>query len=306
MRNNFLRHNLTYHILAALLALALWSYVKTADLASRTDVSKAFSDVALEVRNIATNLQVTSAMPQTITVTIRGLPSAAEQATRQNISAYVDLQNAAEGTGQYAIKVVSPQGLSAIASPSRLEVKLEQVLTVDVGLQTIGDRVVQNDHLLVAGVNPQFVHVTAVRSQLERVVKATVQTDWVRATTGARLSLPVQLLDAGGQEIKGLRIEPSVVEAIVNRFAGKTVDVTVPTEGQLPVGYQLVGVQASPESITLFGPPGILANLQSVSPAPISLNGLTANATISLALVLPDGVLAATTTQVQVTVQIKP
>lgn len=306
MRNNLFRHNLTNHILAALLALLLWLYVATADLAAPTDVSKAFSDVALEVRNIAGGLVVTNDLRSAVTVTVRGAASLTDQMTKDSISAYLDLSNAAAGSGQYTVKVVVPQGLSAIASPSRLEVTLEQVLTVDVNLQSIGDRVVQNGQLLVADLSPQFVKVTGRRSLVERVQKAVVQTNWSQATTGARLSLPVQLVDAGGQEIEGLQVEPNVVQATVNRYAGKQVPVTVPTQGQLPSDHQLGDITVSPESVIVYAPQSVLDELQSISPAAIDLSGITDSATINTSLVLPQGVLAVEQTEVQVLVQVRP
>lgn len=306
MRNSFSRRNLTYHLLAALLALVLWSYVKTAALVTPSDVSKSFSDVALETRNLAPDLQITNTVPQTVTVTVRGTSALVDQVTRESLAAYIDLEAASEGSGQYAVRISAPQGVSVSASPSRLEVWLEQVLTVDWGVQAAGDLVIADDQLLVANLNPQFVRISGIRSQIERLSKAVVQTNWTGAASGTPLSLPVQALDSTGQEVKGLRIQPAVIQAEVIRYPGKTVNVVVTTAGQLPAGLQLTTVQPTPSAVTLYGPADVLAAVQTVGPAPINLDSLTANATVSLPLQLPTGVLAASSSQVQVTVQVKP
>jgi YbbR domain-containing protein len=306
MSNSFFRRNLTNHILAALLALVLWSYVETADLAARTDVSKTFSDVALEMRNVAADLHIVSAVPDRVAVTVRGLPGEVDQLTRDSVLAYIDLANAGEGSGQYVVKVDAPQGVSSSAKPSRLEVKLERVIAVDLSLQTVGDQVVQDDQLVIASLRSQFVHVSGTRSQIERVARAVVQTDWSKADSGVRLSLPVQLLDSSGQEVSGLTIEPGAVEAVVSRYPGKTVGIAATTQGELPSGVELTGVTINPSVVTLYAAPDVLAGLEQITLAPIDLSGLTANATVSLPLALPEGVLKASATDVQVTVQVKP
>lgn len=306
MRNNPFRHNLTNHVLAALLALLLWSYVKTADVVSSTDVSKAFSDVVLEVRNVDASLRVINALPQTITVTVRGPVSEIEKVTRETLLAYLDLSNAKAGTGQYVVKLVAPFNLSATASPARLEVETEKLLAVDVNLQASGDRTIQNDQLLVAELSTTFVRISGVQSQVERVRQAVVRTNWQQAQPGARLSLPVSLLDANGQKIVGLEVTPGVVETIVHHYAGKRLGVVVPTEGELAVGLHLAEILPQPAEVIAYGPAEELAELDSLSTSPIDLSGVTASGKRDLELLLPQGVLALSDQEVAVQVLIQP
>jgi YbbR domain-containing protein len=59
----------------------------------------------------------------------------------------------------------------------------------------------------------------------------------------------------------------------------------------------------TPATVTLSGTESLLDDLDSVATQPVSLNGLTANETVSLTLAPPDGV-AASPTVVSVTLQI--
>lgn len=306
MRNNPFRHNLTNHLLAALLAILLWSYVKTADVVSPSDVSKAYSDVALEVRNVAANLQVTNALPQTITVTIRGAVNEVDKVTRENLLAYLDLSNARAGTGQYVVKLGVPANVSATASPARLEVHLERLLAVDVNLQAAGDRVILGDQLLVAEPSAAFVRISGAESQVERVRQAVVRTNWQQAAPGDKLNLPVTLLDANGQEVAGLEITPSVIETTVHRYAGKQLQVVVPTEGELAANLRLVSITTEPAAVIAYGPAEFLGSVETVSTAAIDLSGVRASGTRELELALPEGVLALSSETVSVRIRTEP
>jgi len=306
MRNNPFRHNLTNHLLAALLAILLWSYVKTADVVSPSDVSRAYSDVALEVRNVAANLQVTNALPQTITVTIRGAVSEVDKVTRENLLAYLDLSNARAGTGQYVVKLGVPANVSATASPARLEVHLERLMAVDVNLQPAGDRIILGDQLLVAEPSATFVRISGVESQVERVRQAVVRTNWQQTAPGDKLNLPVTLLDANGQEVAGLEATPNVIETTVHRYAGKQLQVVVPTDGELAANLRLVSITPEPATVIAYGPAEFLSATETVSTTAIDLSGIRASGRRDLDLVLPEGVLALSSEAVSVRIQTEP
>ncbi len=306
MQNDLFRHNITSHILAAALAILLWSYVKTANLAAPVEVSKAFADVLLEVRNVATDLQVINDLPKTVTVTIRGLPGETEAVTKEAVAAYLDLSTARAGTGQYAVSLVVPVGFTATSSPSRLEVQLEQLLTVDVGLRVEGDRVIHNQQLLIAESPVNYVRVTGIRSQVERVREAFVQTNWQQVQDGAQLSLPVILRDVAGQEIAATQVNPGAVEVTLHRYNGRQLPIMVDTKGELAPGWQSVEFTLLPEQITVYGRPESLESLELISTAAIDLSQLTEDSELTLALLFPEGVLAASEEQVKVQVSLTP
>ncbi len=306
MRNNPFRHNLTNHVLAALLAILLWSYVKTADVVSPSDVSRAYSDVALEVRNVAASLQVTNALPQTITVTIRGAVNEVDKVTRENLIAYLDLSNARAGAGQYVVKLGVPANISATASPARLEVHLERLMAVDVNLQPAGDLIIEGGQLLVAEPASTFVRISGVESQVERVRQAVVRTNWQETQPGASLSLPVTLLDANGQEITGLETTPNVIETTVHRYAGRQLQVVVPTEGELAANLRLVAITPEPAVVIAYGPVEFLDTIEAVSTTAVNLSGIRASGKRDLDLVMPEGVLALSSEVVSVRIQTEP
>ncbi|MGI6358962.1 MAG: YbbR-like domain-containing protein [Bacillota bacterium] len=306
MQNDSFRPNFTSHILAALLAILLWSYVKTANLAPPAEVSKAFADVALEVRNVASHLQVVNELPKTVTVTVRGLPGETEAVTKESLAAYLDLSTAKAGKGQYVVSLVVPAGFSATSSPPRVEVQLEQLLSVDVSLQVLGDQVIHNQQLLVAELPVSFVRVTGIQSRAERVREAFVQTNWQQVQDGAKLSLPVMLRDVAGQEIGGLQVTPAAVEVTLHRYSGKQLPIVVASEGELPPEWQSVEFTHEPLQVTVYGPSELLDQLDAISTTAIDLSQLTEDTEQTLPLLFPEGVMAPSVEQVQVKVMLTP
>ena len=174
MRDRFLRHDATIHVLAALLTLVLWSYVKTADLAPRPETSQTWTDVPLEVRDIPADVFLVNELPSTVTVVLRGNPSALDQVLRENLLAYVSLSGAKEGVGHYAVKVMHPQGLAATVTPPRVEVRLEKELRRDFDIQVSG---LEQDELgqhVQATISPQSVRITGLRSKIEQISQVVV------------------------------------------------------------------------------------------------------------------------------------
>ncbi len=298
--------NLTLHILAALLALVLWSFVKTADLPTRADGSQTFGNIPLEVRNVPAGLQLTNQLPATVNVTLRGPVTTLEQVNREQIGAYVSLQQVTAGTVQVAVKVVAPEGLAATANPPRVEVRLEQVLSADF---TVKPLIAGNTGESYADVviSPATVKVTGIRSQLTAVSNAVVLVDLqgVNAGESLELQLPVKLQDTAGQELEQLVPEPGTVEARVRLLPGKSVTVSPVFQGELAQGYQIDRWEIDQVSIRLFGAAADLESLQSIETIPIDLTGVSNNKTITVPLTLPAGVVAVQPIEVEVAILVK-
>lgn len=298
------RQNLTIHVLAILLTIALWSFVKTADLTARPETSVSFESVPLEVRDIPAGLVLTNDIPQAVSVVLRGTSSVVDQVLKENLLAYISLAEASEGVGQYAVKVIHPQGLNAAPTPGRLEVRLERELTADFDIRLEGLDTDDPSYLLKITPNPAFVQVTGLRSLFERVQQAQVVVNPASIQETGTLQLPVRLLDARGQEVTGLVIEPGVIELDVVRLPGKLVPIEVDFTDALAEGYLLEEVLVEPEAVYVYAAEAVLATLERITTEPVSLAGITADTALELELVLPPDLVNITATKVQVSIKL--
>ena len=215
--------------------------------------SVTWDSIPLEVRDIPSGLVLTNELPTTVSVVLRGSDSVVDQVLKENLLAYVSLSGANEGVGQYAVKVIHPQGLAATPTPARVEVRLERELTADFDLRIDGLERDDQSYYLTATPSPNFVKVTGLRSQFERVQQAQVVINQASIRESGRLRLPVRLLDARGQEVTGLLIEPGVVDVDVVRLPGKLLPVVPDFSGQLPEGYTLQEGRIEPEAVYVYG-----------------------------------------------------
>lgn len=298
--NKLFKQNITLHVLAILLSIVLWSYVKTADFTARPETSVTWDSIPLEVRDIPSGLVLTNELPTTVSVVLRGSDSVVDQVLKENLLAYVSLSGANEGVGQYAVKVIHPQGLAATPTPARVEVRLERELTADFDLRIDGLERDDQSYYLTATPSPNFVKVTGLRSQFERVQQAQVVINQASIRESGRLRLPVRLLDARGQEVTGLLIEPGVVDVDVVRLPGKLLPVVPDLSGQLPEGYTLQESRIEPEAVYVYGTEEVLAGLEQIVTEPISLEEITADTTLSVQLVVPSQAVGSSVDQVQV------
>ncbi|MGI6345301.1 MAG: YbbR-like domain-containing protein [Bacillota bacterium] len=292
-------NNRTIQVFAALLTIFIWFYVNSG-LPLRNEGTQTLSDVPLELRDVPADMQLTNHVPDTVSITLRGPVGVIQQVTRADVSAYLSLTGAREGSGQYVIRVSFPPGLSAVVNPSRVTVQLEQVLSADYELQLPEARVV-SDHYLQATTATEFIRATGVRSAIDRAKSATVVLDWAAIRQSMDLQLPIKLLDNQGQEVPQLLAEPGVAQVRVERYPGKTVPI-VPTvrEDESGEGSDLVVTSLEPATVTIYAPAAVLNTIESVSTEPIDLASFDEPATPTLDLRLPEQVLHASTGQVQV------
>lgn len=101
------------------------------------------------------------------------------------------------------------------------------------------------------------------------------------------------------------RIEPASVKLQLERRIEREFVVTVPTTGQVPDGYELIGIASVPNRVRVRGPESHVNELQKVLTEPIALDGHTSSFGVSQVVVdIPDPKLVPVQTTVDVQVQI--
>ncbi len=175
---NWLAHDLSLKIVALLLATATWFFVHSMTSDSRT------VEAPLEVR-LKTGLSLLHASTQTVQVNIRGTREDVREASRQEITALVDLTKS-ERTGEFVV----PLNRRMIRHPYRVQVV--EIAPAEITVRV--DQIVERDF----AVQPQFFGELPPGLIVERVI---VKPETVRlkapklvadSMTGAK-TLPIDL-----------------------------------------------------------------------------------------------------------------
>ena len=156
-------------------------------------------------------------------------------------------------------------------------------------------------------VSPVQVLIEGPRSRVNIASRAVVRLDLEGAHEDLHVSVPVQILDnKGAPAAEGLRIKPEVIDVMlpIARLPAKIVPVNVQLAGEPAAGFRVAEVRVDPSTVLVSGPPGVLAEIASVSTLSVTISDATANLTEDVRIVLPRDV-RAETEKVMVTVVIE-
>lgn len=292
-----------YGVLSLLIATVMWLYVATA----QNPLIERVMTVDLHVRGLSPSEVVVHA-PGRVQVRLQGPRSALTQLSPAAVDAFVDLGGLQPGEHRVPVSVAAPPELRAVdRAPAEalvvLDTLIQRRLPVDVSL--IG-RPPEGVTLGPSRVSPGYVIVSGAATQVEEVRHALVTLDTANLHQQVVTSMPVRLLDANGQEVRGLTIEPSIVEATLpvrEAVITKVVPVVPTITGGPAQGLTVTGVATDPATVALTGPGSLLAGIQAAPTAPVDLSGARRDVSRQVALSLPGGV-SAPTSRVAVTVRV--
>ena len=294
----FLWENLGSLFLAFALAFAVWiSAVVAADPNEERSLPRALE---LEIRNLQEGLVLIANLPEAVNVTLSAPTSLWDRLSDESdaVTAYIDLAELASGEHQIPIEIETKLSPVRVVAIDPLEVPLvleprtakEMAITLETqGEVALGFQVEQS------ALTPMAVDVSGPQSlvaQVESVIASLTLAD-ARESFSSQVNL--QAVDADGNVLSGLALNPEQVEAqisIAQAGGYREVAVAVETIGQPAQGFRVIDISVEPPIVTLFsddiqlieGLPGF------VSTQPLDLSNAEANITSRLALNLPDGV----------------
>ncbi len=290
-----------YVVLSLLVATVMWLYVATAQNLERV------MTIDLHVRGLSPNEVVVQA-PGRVQVRLQGPRSALALLSPAVLDASLDLSGLGRGEHRVPVYVATPPDVRTVErSPAEALVVLDTLtrarLSVEVGLTgkppdgvTLGSPRVSPGHVVVSGAT----------TQVGEVRHALVTLDTANLRQQVVTSAPVHLMDANGQEVRGLTIEPSIVEAtlpVQEAVITKVVPVVPTIVGAPAPGLAVTSVTTDPATVTLTGPGSRLTGVQAAATSPVDLAGTRGNLSRRVALSLPGGV-SAPVQRVTVTVHI--
>jgi len=168
-------------VLALLLALIVWFVVSAP---RRESVSERTLPVPLSIVGMPAELMITTPVPETVNVRLRGRVSVIRSLSSQNLAVTIDMRNWAQpGDASITIRsqaINAPEGVDVVSvEPNKVRFRLEQVRQRVVNIRpflvgdppkgyTVGDPTVTPDQALVSGPVSQVRNLTDVAT--ERII----------------------------------------------------------------------------------------------------------------------------------------
>jgi YbbR domain-containing protein len=199
------------------------------------------------------------------------------EATRSNIAI-----NVPSGGVDPAVVPIRLEQLSTQSAPIRVEIQGNLPFSFERGEPRVSSGGQPLNSVTVSGPLSRVLRVTEAR--------ALVNIDQLRATYVAPLALTA--LDAAGQPVEGVRLEPATVtvQVPINPVVGlKLVPVEPRIIGLPAPGFEVRAVQVSPPLISLAGSSGPLDAVDVLTTAPLDLAGARQTVRASLPISFPEG-----------------
>ncbi len=287
--------------------------------------SGSFTDSSVQVRveqiNVSRDVFVLSAEPGVVEVDYRVSNEQAGGVTAEDFVVTVDMStydlDRAPEPQELRLEVRAlKDGLEDLSIvPETIRVAADRVavrsVPVEVDRGTIPDGLEIDEPV----VSPDTVEVRGPASVVGQVDRAVAFVDIPASGININEPVPVTLEDVGGQPVGAgqVEVDPEVVSVQIEVRAVET-ETTVAVRpniepGAPPApGFALEAIAVDPAEVTIVGLPEVLAEITSVTTAPISIAGLSADDSFEVDLELPDDVTLADgePSSVTVTVTIGP
>jgi YbbR domain-containing protein len=290
-------------VLASLLyaALVVAQNAQTRDVSVPIDASNKSADTIL-VGSLGEVTQVRYLIRDQSNVTI----------TSANFTATVDLGQVTPGPLGQSVRVVvesaDPRIQVLSATPEFVSVKLEEVRTKDVPVEVVPGTVPPGLEVRPPQQSLQLATVRGAQSDIARVtaVRAVIPID--NAGISIDRDFPLTAVDALGEPVRGVEVEPASVRVTMMVFKNRTTATVpiVPTiVGTPAAGFEVVRVTLATPVVSVEGDAAALAAVANARTMPVSVEGRTADVEETVGFDLAQGVTAVTPSSVQVNVVIR-
>jgi len=270
--------------------------------------------IPLEVLNKADNIIIFNDIPEDVELTIRASKDRWNSLSRDDFRAWIDLAN--EGPGYHELDVqasCSDRTVSILEIyPARVMVRLEEMVERETEVKiTILDSPPLGYY--IAGMpeaSPPKVKVSGPKPYVDKVAELIAELKVAGAKESFEKKVLLTPVDAEGNEVKGVTVDPSTVLVYVpieQRAGFRDASVLVKLEGQPAPGYRISNVSVHPSLVTLVGIPAVIDNVPGyVETEPVNIENAKGSFSRRVRLNLPEGVSVLGIQTVMVNVEIKP
>jgi YbbR domain-containing protein len=294
-----LMSNLSSIFIAAILALAVWSFVIEQTNPARRALVEGIS---LRVQDIPTGTTLTATPPATVSVLVQTTDNTLQTLRPSAFQATVSLAGLQAGLHQLPILVNSSASPVRVleVDPSMLDLELAPIIsrTLPIAIELVNQENLSPAFQIVRVpvATPNEVEISGPKPLVEQVNQIRARMPVANVNGSTQELRPLEALDEAGHPVAGLKLQPT--EARINltvqqRLNALDVGVRAITENSPPPGYWLSDLQVSPASLTLQGDPILLAQLESyVDTLPVDISEATGDLTVQIPLNLTAGVQA--------------
>ncbi len=290
--------NLPTLLLSFILAVTVWiSAVSSTDPIS----SRVFPrPVQIEVIGQDPGMLITNNVANQVTVTLRAPRSVWDRILtgQAPVRAFVDLSGLKPGTHNVPVKVQPTSDTVLVVSydPNQVSVDLEAISSKSFPIHLVENGDVAVGYQAAAAVLSQrTATVTGSQSQVDQVAEVRAVLDLSRAQENIQRELNLQAVNASGNLVNGVTIDPTKVQvtvAVTQRGGYRNVVVKPVITGQVAPTYRVTNISVFPPAVTVFSQdPRLVDQLPGyVETSPLDLNGAKDDIDVFLPLNLPAGV----------------
>ncbi|MGC9360709.1 MAG: CdaR family protein [Anaerolineae bacterium] len=277
--------------------------------------------IPIQALNLEKGLVVTNNPTKTTEVEIRAFTSSWDRLSAASFRATADLGGLDPGIHRVPVEVTCVDETVDVigARPDTLYVELEplmqRTMTVTAELLDV-DALPLGYSAEVSGISPATVELHGAESRVDQVVNVIAGVSLAEAREPAVVEVDLVAVGPDGEAVEGVNLLPDAVNVsydIARRFNYREVAVRSRTEGTPARGYFVSNVRIEPDTVTLVGPPAVIAEMAGVvsTKGLVDISGATRMVAERLPLDLPEGVSVLSETegtleQVLITVEIDP
>lgn len=294
---SFLRGNLVWILLSLFLSTALWIVVS---FQQNPEETRTLADVPVQVTGTPSTMYVEQET-DSVQLTVSAPRDVWPQLTKEKFKVVTDASKVQPGVQQIAPRVVASDPRARVdgISPDTVALRVEQLRTKQVPVQVITQGSAPFGYVTgKVSTTPGDVTVSGPGTSVDQVQVAVVQIDLNNMTkTIDETAKPIPQT-ADGTMVDRVTVRPDVlVEVpIQQQLTYKVLPVSPKIQGQVALGYELLGVTVDPQTVQVVGDPKTLDQMQVVSTQPVSIDGATADREVATTLALP-GTVALTSPQ---------
>ena len=285
--------------LALVLALVIW--VNAMYQNDRPQTAWFPEAIPIEILNTPSGLEVVNNPAQSTRVQIKAFASSWNSLAASSFRATVDWRNLEEGLHSVPVKVTSSDRTVTIVStqPETIYVQLEPMRKVpmEVAIEITDREEIPLGYTIdpPPESNPRFVSVEGPASAVERVTSIVAAISVGGEREHVERTVEPRALDEKGQVVREVRLSPQAVEIafdIEKKLNYREVAVRALISGQPARGYFVSSVEVHPATVTVSGPPAVVADMPGLvtTDGEVDTTGATRMLAKRLPLKLPAGV----------------
>lgn len=307
-------------LLALTLSVVVW--VNATYQADRPIEGEFPAPIPIEFLNMPAGLMVTKEPVSSVTVRIKAFSSTMAKLSVSSFRATSDWKNLGEGEHSVRIKVTcsDPKVTILAVQPETITVALEYMARE---AREVSVQLLDREELPLGysadppEIEPRFVTVEGPLSAIKRLSTLVALVSLKDQRAPIERQLEPRALDINGKPIPEIKLTPKTVTVRVDikkKLNYREVTVRARTKGQPARGYFISSVNVEPSTVTVSGPPAVIANMPGLISikGEVDVTGMTRMFAERRELDLPEGVSVLgeregeKITRVLVTVEIDP